>query len=332
MKTSSLAVVIALLATTVSSAAIAAVVYNPTADVSLSAATFQGLSVIAFSSVHNTNGTEVARSVDPGGSATSTVSGSRLSTVSGSATMNGGVGVTPLSSVAYGSASLERGELKASVTQVGPDVYGAPFGLVGATLADTLYFNNMSGGDLFLDIGYRFEGSILAPNGRGNGITNVSSLFQLAGGYCCGGIRYAADGLFADDSISAAFDKNDGFLGYNGGYPVPAHWVTGFFGDIGTSMSTRLVIPSGLSTLGLRANLSVRCGSGDTCDFGHTGTVRFGDLPSGLSYTSESGAFLTGLGGVVGGGVPEPATWAMMIAGFGLTGVALRRRRDLAAA
>jgi len=30
--------------------------------------------------------------------------------------------------------------------------------------------------------------------------------------------------------------------------------------------------------------------------------------------------------------VPEPAAWAMMIAGFGLAGVALRRRRSLAAA
>ena len=31
-----------------------------------------------------------------------------------------------------------------------------------------------------------------------------------------------------------------------------------------------------------------------------------------------------------GGAVPEPATWAMMLAGFGLTGAALRRRRHQA--
>lgn len=35
---------------------------------------------------------------------------------------------------------------------------------------------------------------------------------------------------------------------------------------------------------------------------------------------------------VVGGGVPEPASWAMLISGFGLTGAAMRRRRVALAA
>ncbi len=29
------------------------------------------------------------------------------------------------------------------------------------------------------------------------------------------------------------------------------------------------------------------------------------------------------------GAVPEPATWAMMLAGFGLVGATVRRRRDI---
>ncbi|HEX5378550.1 MAG TPA: PEPxxWA-CTERM sorting domain-containing protein [Phenylobacterium sp.] len=39
--------------------------------------------------------------------------------------------------------------------------------------------------------------------------------------------------------------------------------------------------------------------------------------------------FVRGAGG--NGGVPEPATWAMMIVGFGLAGVSLRRRDRVAA-
>ncbi|HEX5378263.1 MAG TPA: PEPxxWA-CTERM sorting domain-containing protein [Phenylobacterium sp.] len=43
-----------------------------------------------------------------------------------------------------------------------------------------------------------------------------------------------------------------------------------------------------------------------------------------LAYNASSNAVLYFTNG---GGIPEPATWAMMITGFGLAGVALRRRR-----
>jgi PEP-CTERM motif len=45
-----------------------------------------------------------------------------------------------------------------------------------------------------------------------------------------------------------------------------------------------------------------------------------------IAFDNQSQVFL--LGGGVGGGVPEPATWAMMIIGFGMIGAALRRRRQ----
>ena len=50
-----------------------------------------------------------------------------------------------------------------------------------------------------------------------------------------------------------------------------------------------------------------------------------------LTDTSENWHGLTiGIGGVAAPSVPEPATWTLMIGGFGLTGSALRRRRALA--
>jgi hypothetical protein len=56
---------------------------------------------------------------------------------------------------------------------------------------------------------------------------------------------------------------------------------------------------------------------------------RFGSLHYVDFRNPQGGAFLTGSVdvGPIGGGVPEPGTWVLMIAGFGLAGAALRRRR-----
>ena len=52
------------------------------------------------------------------------------------------------------------------------------------------------------------------------------------------------------------------------------------------------------------------------------GSVAFG-VQGNFSVIADNFAFE-----VAGAGVPEPASWAMMIAGFGLIGVALRRRQS----
>jgi len=76
------------------------------------------------------------------------------------------------------------------------------------------------------------------------------------------------------------------------------------------------------------------CGSSDglVCD------LFIGIGPTLFSGTLEAPTFLTGTYGLVPGyrltisNAPEPASWAMLIAGFGLVGAAARRRRKLLAA
>lgn len=61
--------------------------------------------------------------------------------------------------------------------------------------------------------------------------------------------------------------------------------------------------------------------------------AKFGSLDYVNLRNPTGGMFLSDSVGVgpIGGGVPEPAAWALMIAGFGLTGAALRGRRGRSA-
>lgn len=72
----------------------------------------------------------------------------------------------------------------------------------------------------------------------------------------------------------------------------------------------------------LRMDLRTSAQGGAVADFSHTAGISF-LLPSNVSFTSQSGQFLTAVSAV-----PEPSTWAMMLVGFAATGFAMRRRRS----
>jgi hypothetical protein len=67
------------------------------------------------------------------------------------------------------------------------------------------------------------------------------------------------------------------------------------------------------------------------------GAVEFGATVTGLNpakvlarYDNGNAAIIASSVDQISGNVPEPASWAMMIAGFGLVGAAARRRRNSA--
>jgi hypothetical protein len=71
--------------------------------------------------------------------------------------------------------------------------------------------------------------------------------------------------------------------------------------------------------------LRVGCSLGAQCEYGNTAKFRFVDLPSNVTFTSDSGKFLTGVPSVTP--VPEPETYALMLAGLSLVGWMARRRK-----
>ena len=82
----------------------------------------------------------------------------------------------------------------------------------------------------------------------------------------------------------------------------------------------------GVGTINAQTRLS--CWKGETCDYGDTATMSFGALPDGVSISFDAPGFMNGYGSAkTSGGVPEPATWAMMLLGLGAAGAVLRRTR-----
>lgn len=105
------------------------------------------------------------------------------------------------------------------------------------------------------------------------------------------------------------FRANDGtdYFGLDTAFPVDTN---GLLFDVGTSTASFGNYP----LLALYSN-----GDG-TFGASFTGSV------NNTEYYNQSGSL------TISGGVPEPATWAVMLLGFGAVGASMRRRRGIAAA
>ena len=119
-------------------------------------------------------------------------------------------------------------------------------------------------------------------------------------------------------------------VGYLDTYPsnAPGVWTTNADHSVNTYTQTFSILGSSQDfAVALFGNLE--CSTGMACDYGNTARLHL-QLPTGTSFTSDSGAFLTTETPPppppVGGAVPEPSTWAMMLIGFGGVGLSMRRR------
>jgi hypothetical protein len=91
-----------------------------------------------------------------------------------------------------------------------------------------------------------------------------------------------------------------------------------------TRFSGIYAITGATADIPIAFGLQIIAGNNVTLDYSHTGSVSIGHV-DGVSYTSDSGVFLTAAPTV--GGVPEPFSWTLLVAGFAAVGTMARRQR-----
>jgi hypothetical protein len=168
---------------------------------------------------------------------------------------------------------------------------------------------------------------------------DVITYYQQIGGSAGASFREAADGLTGGNSAEGFFNGS-GFdvVGrpriVNGVSAAAPLTGVGGYGGGGSG---------GWLQLGYVAdNIGWTGGGGGGGYSGGAGGMLDSNGGGGGSYIADDATWLYGLDGANAGNgwvsinflsaVPEPSNWAMLIAGFGLTGAAMRRRRFLVAA
>lgn len=229
---------------------------------------------------------------------------------------------------AYASASadLATGKVHLYNTSSSPTQFAGTN--ADARLNDTLHFT-IAGANAstvtLIPISFAFDGTMPGTRDPMHSSAELNYGFFFGGAYAYEFGDYQA-GYYGYSGRYTTFT-------YDGAVPRVGGWQSYSFASydpLNTQFTGVYAITGATADIAIDFDLALRS-SNLTLDFSHTGKVDIGKV-AGVSYTSDSGVFLTATGGATGA-VPEPAAWALMIVGFGFTGFAVRRRgqRSLAA-
>jgi hypothetical protein len=216
---------------------------------------------------------------------------------------------------AEGVASLDRGELAAWSIAAGPLVAFSS-GNVRLFWSENVTFTNGTAGNLVAPFSWGIDGSFILPGDPYvQGILSVGPKNSLSSASLVGGRRSSLfQSLITPASIYAE-DQLSGEVLSPG--PNTTWFLTDLSGDgfIDLTIASGFVIPPGSHAVTIGADLRLFCRFGAQCYFDNTAAFRFGDLPSGLTWTSDSGVFLSGLTTAPPpmGDVPEPSA-ALLVA------------------
>lgn len=219
-------------------------------------------------------------------------------------------------------------------------------GGTGFTFADwrEIYtFTNNTGVNQYVTVGWQVEG--LLALGGGSTSSAIANLSISGGGTLNqGGLGYYMTNGTAYD-INGNYNAFGWWPEYPGqGGPFGASYEAYDLGGVSRLMTAVFGIAPGTHNVELYGFLRVNGAGTVVADYGNSVSFLMASLPDGVSVSGGEVPFNPGLlklpgdggeipgdGGGTPGGVPEPASWAMFILGFGVVGAAARRRRTVRA-
>lgn len=221
--------------------------------------------------------------------------------------------IVSANATAFAAASLENGTVQASGSGTFLDSFPNPnsgqnggSGIAFAQFNDGLHFtiagasaNTVS----LIGISYTLDGSILGTSG-GASIDNILQFGSAT-------LRDDIAALFPSQPPSIKNTQTAGWEAFSFTSNTPGLIIfDGTYALVGPEVD-----------LGIAATLSLGCQLGADCDYTNTGQFKIKSLPSNVTFTSDSGVFLTGASSTT----PEPGS--LVLLGAGLTAVLLLRKR-----
>lgn len=193
----------------------------------------------------------------------------------------------------------------------GPGV-GNSIGLGVTRWIDNVQFNNANAAAVELEVYLDTHGSVTDTSGPTWGSIDIKSsiVINIVNDANWKEVHFKGAPAYSLGGAQFVYSKQSGarFEYQPSGNNQYGAWIPTFTGPYSGLLKAVLVMPPGVVSLNFDSYFSVDARSGAVVDYTDGVKFRFGDLPAGLTYTSESGVFLgsTATGGLDSDGDGTP--------------------------